>query len=85
MAAKGITKVLQEQFVDQDIVDGNFQCTVFNDPKSFELIGEGWILKDDDLVDRSAACLITKKRIPKERIFIIATINSKNYSLNKIC
>ena len=43
MSAMGITKGLQEQFVESGVVTWNFQCAVFNDPDNFALVGPGWV------------------------------------------
>ena len=42
MTAKGISDGLQEQF--GEIIPWNFQCTVFNSPDEFALVGDdmGW-------------------------------------------
>merc|ERR1712226_328424 len=64
MSAMGITKGLQEQFVESGVVTWNFQCAVFNDPDNFALVGPGWVVPISDSLDtrpRSAACIRTKK------------------------
>ena len=50
MSAMGITKGLQEQFVESGVVTWNFQCAVFNDPDNFALVGPGWVQGANEFV-----------------------------------
>merc|ERR1711962_6131 len=65
MSAMGITKALQEQFVESGVVSWNFQCAVFDRPNEFALVGDGWVVPiteiDENGKGRSAACVRMKK------------------------